>query len=81
MAPKGQARIRVQLSAAHEKDQPDRAIEAFAKVGNHSLTPPSKPATLLSADRPSLELPRPRRGFEAVEMASLGRLAQPTASA
>ncbi len=33
VVPKGQARIRVQLSAAHEKDQLDRAIEAFAKVG------------------------------------------------
>ncbi len=30
---KGQARIRVQLSAAHEPDQIDRCIEAFIKVG------------------------------------------------
>ncbi len=30
---KGQARIRVQLSAAHEKDHLDKAIAAFAKVG------------------------------------------------
>ena len=30
---KGTARIRVQLSAAHEKDHIDKAIEAFAKVG------------------------------------------------
>ncbi len=30
---KGQARIRVQLSAAHEMEQIDRAIEAFIKVG------------------------------------------------
>ncbi len=30
---KGQARIRVQLSAAHEPDQIDRCIEAFTKVG------------------------------------------------
>ncbi|MHA4843267.1 glycine C-acetyltransferase [Flavitalea antarctica] len=30
---KGMARIRVQLSAAHEKDQLDRAIAAFTKVG------------------------------------------------
>jgi glycine C-acetyltransferase len=29
----GQARIRTQLSAAHEKDHLDRAIEAFVKVG------------------------------------------------
>ena len=30
---KGQARIRVQLSAAHEQKHLDKAIEAFAKVG------------------------------------------------
>jgi glycine C-acetyltransferase len=30
---KGQARIRVQLSAAHEPDQIDRAVQAFTKVG------------------------------------------------
>ena len=30
---KGQARIRVQLSAAHTREQLDRAIAAFAKVG------------------------------------------------
>ncbi|MEO7121437.1 MAG: glycine C-acetyltransferase, partial [Ginsengibacter sp.] len=30
---KGQARIRVQLSAAHEQEHLDRAIEAFTKVG------------------------------------------------
>jgi glycine C-acetyltransferase len=30
---KGNARIRVQLSAAHERDHLDKAIEAFAKVG------------------------------------------------
>jgi len=30
---KGQARIRVQLSAAHEKEHIDKAIEAFKKVG------------------------------------------------
>ncbi|MEJ7767232.1 MAG: glycine C-acetyltransferase [Chitinophagaceae bacterium] len=33
VVPKGQARIRVQLSAGHEKDQLDRAIDAFIKVG------------------------------------------------
>lgn len=33
VVPKGQARIRVQLSAAHTRDQLDRAIEAFVKVG------------------------------------------------
>jgi glycine C-acetyltransferase len=30
---KGQARIRVQLSAAHEKEHLDKALAAFAKVG------------------------------------------------
>jgi glycine C-acetyltransferase len=30
---KGQARIRVQLSAAHERDHLDKAIAAFTKVG------------------------------------------------
>ncbi len=30
---KGQSRIRVQLSAAHSKEQIDKAIEAFVKVG------------------------------------------------
>jgi glycine C-acetyltransferase len=33
VVPKGEARIRVQLSAAHEPAQVDRAIEAFRKVG------------------------------------------------
>lgn len=33
VVPKGQARIRVQLSAAHDKAHLDKAIEAFAKVG------------------------------------------------
>ena len=33
VVPKGQARIRVQLSAAHEKHHMDRAIEAFRKIG------------------------------------------------
>jgi len=33
VVPKGQARIRVQLSAAHEHEQLDRAIAAFIKVG------------------------------------------------
>jgi glycine C-acetyltransferase len=34
VVPKGQARIRTQLSAAHEKHHLDIAIEAFKKVGN-----------------------------------------------
>lgn len=33
VVPKEQARIRVQLSAAHEKGHLDRAIEAFSKIG------------------------------------------------
>ena len=33
VVPKGQARIRVQLSAAHEKEHLDKAIAAFIKVG------------------------------------------------
>jgi glycine C-acetyltransferase len=33
VVPQGQARIRVQLSAAHTPEQVDRAIAAFAKVG------------------------------------------------
>ncbi|MBD3166434.1 glycine C-acetyltransferase [bacterium] len=35
VVPKGQARIRVQLSAAHSRQQVDRAIEAFVKVGRN----------------------------------------------
>ena len=33
VVPKGQARIRVQLSAAHEREHLDKAIAAFKKVG------------------------------------------------
>jgi glycine C-acetyltransferase len=33
VVPKGQARIRVQLSAAHDKEHLDKCINAFAKVG------------------------------------------------
>jgi glycine C-acetyltransferase len=33
VVPKGQARIRVQLSAAHEKEHLDRAVKAFEKIG------------------------------------------------
>lgn len=40
VVPKGQARIRVQLSAAHEKEHLDKAIAAFEKVGRELL--PSK---------------------------------------
>jgi glycine C-acetyltransferase len=34
VVPKGEARIRVQLSAAHEKSHLDKAINAFKKVGS-----------------------------------------------
>ena len=33
VVPKGQARIRVQLSAAHEQKHLDEAISAFTKIG------------------------------------------------
>jgi len=33
IVPKGEARIRVQLSAAHTKDHLDTAIKAFTQVG------------------------------------------------
>jgi len=33
VVPKGKARIRVQLSAAHETAHIDRAVDAFARVG------------------------------------------------
>jgi glycine C-acetyltransferase len=33
VVPKGQARIRVQISAGHDRPQLDRCIEAFIKVG------------------------------------------------
>ena len=33
VVPKGQARIRTQMSAGHEPEHIDRAIEAFAEVG------------------------------------------------
>ncbi len=34
VVPKGQARIRVQLSAVHEREHLDKAIAAFHKIGN-----------------------------------------------
>ena len=34
VVPKGQARIRTQLSAAHTREQLDRAIEAFVRIGH-----------------------------------------------
>jgi glycine C-acetyltransferase len=33
VVPMGQARIRTQMSAAHDKSHIDRALEAFAEVG------------------------------------------------
>lgn len=33
VVPKGQARIRVQISAGHEKEHLDKAVEAFKKIG------------------------------------------------
>jgi glycine C-acetyltransferase len=33
VVPKGEARIRVQLSAAHTPEMVDRAVQAFLKVG------------------------------------------------
>ena len=33
VVPKGQARLRTQMSAALTKEQLDRALEAFARVG------------------------------------------------
>jgi glycine C-acetyltransferase len=33
VVPKSQARIRVQLSAGHEKEHLDKAIRAFEKIG------------------------------------------------
>ena len=33
VVPKGEARIRVQISAAHERAHLDRAVEAFTRVG------------------------------------------------
>ena len=33
VVPKGQARIRVQISAGHEREDIDKAIAAFIKVG------------------------------------------------
>ncbi|MDA0729763.1 MAG: glycine C-acetyltransferase [Bacteroidetes bacterium] len=40
VVPQGEARIRVQLSAAHTREHLDRAIEAFTKVGRaHGVIP------------------------------------------
>ena len=40
VVPKGLARIRVQLSAAHRREHVERAVEAFTKVGKkHAVIP------------------------------------------
>jgi glycine C-acetyltransferase len=33
VVPKGRARIRTQMSSAHTREQIDRAVDAFARVG------------------------------------------------
>jgi glycine C-acetyltransferase len=33
VVPKGQARIRVQVSAGHEKEHLDKCVAAFTKIG------------------------------------------------
>jgi glycine C-acetyltransferase len=33
VVPKGQARIRVQLSAVHEREHLDKAVNAFSEIG------------------------------------------------
>lgn len=35
VVPKGEARIRVQLSAGHSEEQVVRCVEAFKKTGKH----------------------------------------------
>ena len=42
VVPQGHARIRVQMSAAHTRDQLDRAVAAFAKVGEALGVIPAK---------------------------------------
>jgi glycine C-acetyltransferase len=52
VVPKGQARIRVQLSAGHEREHLDRAISAFIRVGEALGCIPS-PAGLIHKSRTS----------------------------
>ena len=42
VVPKGQARVRVQISAAHSREQIDRALDAFADVGAELGVIPAK---------------------------------------
>jgi glycine C-acetyltransferase len=44
VVPQGKARIRVQLSAAHTREQLDKAIAAFTKVGRELGTLKDKAA-------------------------------------
>jgi glycine C-acetyltransferase len=46
VVPKGQARIRVQLSAAHDQKHLDKAIGAFTRVGKELGVLKEKPATV-----------------------------------
>ena len=50
VVPQGQARIRVQISAGHETDHLDKALEAFRQVGKkHGIsTPLNDPGSLVS---------------------------------
>jgi glycine C-acetyltransferase len=43
VVPKGQARIRVQISAGHNREQLDRCIAAFIKVGRELGVLPLQP--------------------------------------
>ena len=43
VVPKGQARIRVQISAAHEQKHLDKAIEAFTRIGKSLKVIPPAP--------------------------------------
>jgi glycine C-acetyltransferase len=51
VVPKGQARIRVQLSALHEESDLQRALEAFAKVGAELASEHEKPIFFLGGGK------------------------------
>ncbi len=42
VVPKGQARIRVQVSAAHTPGQLDRCMDAFVRVRDRCMNPKSR---------------------------------------
>jgi len=44
--PRGKARIRVMISAAHEKDDLDQGLQAFKKVGRRLGVIPKSPSRL-----------------------------------